>query len=156
MRFINSVIEREPVRFILAGGLNTVIVYAAYLALLPLIGYAIAYSATYVAGIFIAYYLSAQFVFRRSLRWRDAAQYPLVYVLQYGLGITLTTVLIEGAKLNPEIVPALVIIMTLPFTFLLSRRIIKRRGKVRLTPPAQNSTSTSEAKDAHFRQIATD
>jgi putative flippase GtrA len=140
MRFINSVIEREPVRFILAGGLNTVIVYAAYLALLPIVGYAVAYTVTYVAGIFISYYLSARFVFRRPLRWSDAAHYPLVYVLQYALGITLTTVLIEGGELNPEIVPVLVIIMTLPVTFLLSRRIIKRRGKARLTVPAQNST----------------
>jgi putative flippase GtrA len=156
MRFINRVIEREPVRFILAGGLNTVIVYAAYLALLPLIGYAIAYTATYVAGIFIGYYLSARFVFHRPLRWRDAAQYPLVYVLQYALGITLTTVLIEAVELNPEIVPALVIIMTLPVTFFLSRRIIKRRGKVGVSPPAQISTSTSEAKGAHFRQTAAD
>jgi hypothetical protein len=32
-------IEHEPVRFILAGSLNTVSTYAAYLALLPLIGY---------------------------------------------------------------------------------------------------------------------
>jgi putative flippase GtrA len=156
MRFINSIIEREPVRFILAGGLRTVIGYAAYLALLPLIGYAIAYTATYIAGIFIAYYLSARFVFRRPLRWRDAAQYPLVYVLQYSLGITLTTLLIEGANLNPEIVPALVIVMTLPFTFLLSRRIIKRRGKVGVAPAAHILTSTPDAKDAHFRQIATD
>ena len=42
MRFI----EREPVRFVLAGGLNTVTTYAAYLVLLPLIGYTIAYSVT--------------------------------------------------------------------------------------------------------------
>ena len=47
MRFI----EREPVRFVLAGGLNSVVTYAAYLVLLPLIGYAIAYSVTYAARV---------------------------------------------------------------------------------------------------------
>jgi putative flippase GtrA len=120
-------IEREPVRFVLAGGLNTVTVYAAYLVLLPLIGYAIAYSVTYAAGIFLSYYLSARFVFRRPLQWRHAIQYPIVYVLQYGSGITLTTLLIERVHLSAEFVPALVIAITLPFTFWLSRRIIKRR-----------------------------
>jgi hypothetical protein len=35
MRFI----KHEPVRFVLAGGLNTVTTRAAYLVLLPLIGY---------------------------------------------------------------------------------------------------------------------
>ena len=125
MRFI----EREPVRFVLAGGLNSVVTYAAYLVLLPLIGYAIAYSVTYVGGIFFAYYLSARFVFRRPLRWRHAVQYPLVYVLQYGLGITLMTAFIEGLHLHAEYVPALVIVITLPFTFWLARWIIKREKK---------------------------
>ena len=123
MRFI----EREPVRYVLAGGLNTVTTYAAYLVLLPLIGYATAYSVTYVGGIFFAYYLSARFVFRRPLRWRHAVQYPLVFVLQYGLGITLMTAFIEGLHLHAEYVPALVIVITLPFTFWLARWIIKRK-----------------------------
>jgi len=47
MRFI----KHEPVRFVLAGGLNTVTTRAAYLVLLPLIGYAIAYSVTYAARV---------------------------------------------------------------------------------------------------------
>ena len=40
MRFI----ERESVRYVLAGGLNTVTTYVAYLVLLPLIGYVAAYT----------------------------------------------------------------------------------------------------------------
>jgi len=122
MRFI----ERESVRYVLAGGLNTVTTYVAYLVLLPLIGYVAAYSVTYAAGIFFAYYLSARFVFRRPLQWQHALQYPLVYVVQYGLGIALTAALIEGLHLDAKLVPALVIILTLPFTFWLSRWIIKR------------------------------
>jgi hypothetical protein len=47
MRFI----ERESVRYVLAGGLNTVTTHATYLVLLPLIGYAIAHSATYAARV---------------------------------------------------------------------------------------------------------
>ncbi len=116
----------EPIRYLLAGGLNTATTYAVYLLLLPLIGYAVAYTVTYAGGIFFAYYLSARFVFRRPLNWRHALQYPLVYLLQYGLGITLTTLLVEGAGVNAEFVPPLVIVLTLPFTFLLSRWIIKK------------------------------
>jgi putative flippase GtrA len=131
MRFI----EREPVRFVLAGGVNTATTYAAYLLLLPLIGYALAFTVSFAAGIFFAYYLSARLVFRRPLEWRRAVQYPLVYVLQYGLGITLTTALVEGAHVNPEFAPPLVIVITLPFTFWLSRRIITRGKKNEPTDP---------------------
>lgn len=136
MRFI----EREPVRFVLAGGLNTVTTYAAYLVLLPLIGYTIAYSVDYVGGIFFGYYLNARFVFRRPLKWQHAIQYPLVYVLQYGLGITLMAALIEGLHLHAEYAPALVIVITVPFMFWLSRGIIKREKKTGFTPePSSNS-----------------
>ena len=141
MRFI----ERESVRFVLAGGLNTVTTYAVYLVLLPLTGYAIAYSVSYVVGIFFAYYLSARFVFRRPLQWRHALQYPLVYVLQYGLGITLTTALIEGLHLHAEFVPALVIVITLPFTFWMSRWIIKRKKN-----PGPSADSEGRSKRIQF------
>jgi putative flippase GtrA len=136
MRFI----EREPVRYVLAGALNTATTYAVYLLLLPLIGYAIAYSVSFAAGIFFAYYLSARLVFRCPLQWRQAVQYPMVYVLQYGLGITLTTALVEGVHVNAEFVPPLVIVTMLPFTFWLSRWIIKRGKKPGPTPdPSSNS-----------------
>jgi putative flippase GtrA len=148
MRFF----EREPVRYLLAGGLNTVTTYAAYLVLLPLTGYAIAYSMTYVAGIFFGYYLSARLVFRRPLQWRHAIQYPLVYVLQYGLGITLTTALIEGLHFHAEYVPALVIVITLPFTFWLARWIIKREKKTGFRsspPPASGLFPKLPAREGH-------
>lgn len=125
MRFI----DRESVRFVFSGGLNTVATYAVYLVLLPLAGYAIAYSVAYVGGIFFGYYLSARLVFQQPLQWRHAVQYPLVYVLQYGLGILLTAVLIEGLHLDAFYAPALVIVATLPATFLLARWIIKRDKK---------------------------
>jgi putative flippase GtrA len=124
MRFI----EREPVRYALAGGFNTAATYAAYVLLLPFVGYAVSYTVTYAAGIALAYYLSARFVFRRPLQWRRAIQYPLVYVLQYGLGITLTTGLVQRAHLDAEFAAAVAIVLTVPFTFLLSRWIIKRKN----------------------------
>jgi putative flippase GtrA len=130
MRFI----DHEPVRYVLAGGVNTAATYATYLLLLPLTGYAIAYSVSFAAGIFFAYYLSARLVFRRPVKWRHAVQYPLVYVLQYGLGMTLTMALVEGMHINAEFGPPLVIVITLPFTFWLSRWIIKRGKKTGPTP----------------------
>jgi putative flippase GtrA len=139
MRFI----EREPVRFVLAGSLNTVTTYATYLVLLPLIGYTIAYSVAYAAGILFAYYLSARFVFRRPLQWRQAVQYPLVYLAQYVLGITLMMALVQGAHVGADVAPAMVIVITLPKTFWKSRWIIKRGQR---TDSAHDASSNSETR----------
>ncbi len=119
-------IERESVRFVLAGGINAVATYAAYLLMLPVTGYALAYSITYVGGIILSYYLSARLVFRSPLRWRHAVQYPLVYIVQYALGITLTTIFIKHLHIRAELVLPLVIAIAVPITFWMTRWIIKR------------------------------
>jgi putative flippase GtrA len=143
MRFF----EREPVRYVLAGGLNTVTTYAAYVVLLPLIGYAVAYSVAYAAGILFAYYLSARFVFRRPLRWQHAVRYPLVYAAQYVLGITLMTALVKGVYLDAEFALVLVMVITLPFTFWMSRWIIKRRERGDPFPNSERGENTSVSGD---------
>jgi putative flippase GtrA len=142
-RWLIRIIDRESVRYVLAGGFNNAATYAAYLVLLPSMGYAIAYSLTYVAAIVLAYYLSARFVFRRPLQWQHAIQFPLVYVVQYGLGITLTTALIEGAQVNASIAPALVIVITVPFTFWLTRWIITRKQRSTRWPSLNPETRVS-------------
>jgi len=120
-RFISS----EFIRYIIAGGVNTVLGYIAYLLLLPLIAYTTAYTVTYIGGIVLAYYLNSHFVFRQPLHWKKAFQFPLVYIVQYLAGIFLLFVLVERLHISDVIAPALVIICTVPLTFILSRLIIK-------------------------------
>ncbi len=138
MKFIEQALARESLRYLIAGGFNTAATYAAYLLLLPLMGYAAAYTVTYIAGIFLSYFLSARFVFRRPLNWRQALQYPLVYGVQYVLGIGFTALLVEGMEIDAAIAPAFVIVLTLPFTFVLSRWIIKRKADP-IPDPSPNS-----------------
>jgi hypothetical protein len=64
MRFF----EHEPDRFVLLGGLQSHHLYAAYLVLLPLIGYAIAYSVTYAGGISFRLLPEGATRFRRPLQ----------------------------------------------------------------------------------------
>lgn len=124
-RFIRS----EFVRYAVAGGVNTVITYLAYLLLLPVMSYAAAYTLTYLAGIALAYYLNARFVFHQPLRLKSAVQFPLVYVVQYGAGIGLLAFFVETLHLSADLAPALVIAVTVPVTFILSRVIIKGRAE---------------------------
>ena len=143
-RWLTRIIDRESVRYVLAGGFNNAATYAAYLVLLPHTGYAIAYSLTYVAAILVGYYLTARFVFRGPLRWQHAIQFPLVYVVQYLLGITLTTALIEGAQVDANIAPALAIVIAVPFTFWLARWIIKRKQRSTRWPSPNSETGVNK------------
>lgn len=122
---LSAFLRSEFVRYVLAGGVSTVVTYGAYLLLLPLMNYQVAYGLTYVAGIFLGYWLNAHFVFRQPLQWRKAIQFPIVYVVQYGLTVFFLFLMVEVLQLSEQIAPAFAITPTVPFTFLLTRYLLK-------------------------------
>lgn len=71
------------------------------------------------------YYLNARFVFYEKPRIKKAIQYPVVYLVQYLVSLWLLYVLVEIFGTNKLVTPALVIVLTLPATYLMSRLIIK-------------------------------
>lgn len=119
-----SPLRGEALRFLLAGAANTAATYAAYLALLPLIGYTLAYSIAYVAGIGVSYVLNTRYVFRTTGSTRKFAIYPLVYLVQYTAGLTVLRTAVSLG--TPERLALLASIgVSVPLTFLLSRLVLK-------------------------------
>ena len=116
----------EFVRFIFFGAINTGITFVMYVFLLRFLSYEIAYTISYAAGILISYWLNAKFVFQEPLRIGRALQYPLVYLVQYLLGLVLLFLLVEVAHVSKIVAPLLIAVLTLPVTFLLSRYMIRR------------------------------
>jgi hypothetical protein len=98
--------RREFILFLLAGGINTALTYGLYLLLLLVMSYPFAYTGSYVAGIFLSYYLNARFVFREPLSLAKALKYP-----------------------NKKIAPLVIVVVTVPATFVMSRYIIRGRKK---------------------------
>jgi putative flippase GtrA len=123
MRFIN----REFSRFIFWGGVNTLCGYLVYALLLLFLQYLVAYTITYALGILVSYYLNSRFVFRREVGWRKAVQYPLVYLVQYLLGTGSLYLLVRVLRVNKLLAPVIVILLTVPLTYLMGRRIIRGR-----------------------------
>ena len=131
-KFINS----EFLRYLIVGGTNTAISFLIYQVLRLLIPYQVAYTIAYLCGIPISYFLNSRFVFHQPLHWKKALQFPLTYVAQYFVGIALLSVWVEVLHISEVIAPLLVVICTVPVTFVISRLIIKGRNP----HPAQSST----------------
>ena len=122
-------VRGEFARFLVAGAINTVITFALFEALRRVIPYLAAYSIAYASGIALSYVLNAGFVFRRRKTIASALRFPLVYVVQYAMGVGLLWVLVDVAKLNESFALLLVIAASIPVTFLLSRLIVTRHGR---------------------------
>ena len=115
----------EFLKFLFFGGLNTLSSYALYTVLQLIFAYPAAYTASYIWGIFFSYFLNSRYVFRAEMQVRKAVQYPLVYLVQYLMGLGLLFFMVEIIHVNKLFAPILIIFITLPITFVLSRGIIK-------------------------------
>lgn len=112
-------------RFIAAGGINTVLTYIIYAALVIAVPYQVAYGVSYAAGIGMSYLLNARFVFRKKYSLQTFFRYPFVYLVQYLLGSFLLYVSVDILSFDKYAAPFIVIVITTPLTFVLCRFIIK-------------------------------
>lgn len=121
----------DKLRFVLAGGSTTAVSYALYLLLLALdLPPTPAYVIAYIAGIGWSYAVNALWVFRAPMHWRSFFRYPLVYLVQAVASVALFKLLIGPLAVAPWLAPLVVVVATIPLTYVLSRAIITRR------PPA--------------------
>lgn len=114
-------------RFLLSGALNTAVTYLIYLALLQLIPYIFAYTVSYAGGIAMAFFLNRMFVFKTHRGLKSLLLFPLVYLVQYCVGLIVAVVWVEGLELPRSLAPIASIIVTIPITFILSRAVFARK-----------------------------
>ena len=108
-------------RFLVAGATNTLLTYGLYLLLLGPLGHRLAYALAYAAGIVLAYVLGRGFVFKRHAGWRSVLLTPIIYLLQFCVGLLIVETWITALGLRAELAPLVAIAATLPLTFVLSR-----------------------------------
>jgi putative flippase GtrA len=118
--------ERGSVpRFLIAGLVNTGVSYVAYLLLLRVAPYRTAFTIAFLFGILFSYALQSRFVFRRQAGWRSFSRFPFVYVAQYLAGLGLVSLLVEWWAVPAWLAPLLVLAVTIPLTYVLTRAVFK-------------------------------
>lgn len=120
-------IHGEFFRFLVVGGANTVSTYLLFLLLLAFFPYLIAYSLAYCVGVVVSYFLNSYFVFRRPFSLATFLAFPVVYVVQYGLGALILWLLVDRAGVAPQLAMAGSIGLTIPVTFLMSRFVLRKK-----------------------------
>lgn len=109
----------------LSGGLNTLVTYLLYLLLLQDLGARQSYSLAFASGIALAYVLGRVFVFRQPARAGRSRYFPLIYLLQYLLGLLVVHAWVEWLGWPPALAALASICLTVPLTFVLSRWVFQ-------------------------------
>lgn len=115
-------------RFLVSGAANTALTYLVYLLLLNWLPYWLSYSISYASGILLAYVLYRFFVFRRSGGRMGVVLVAGVYALQYLAGLALVHLWVVWLSGPEFLAPAFAIVLLIPLTYLLNRKVFSRRG----------------------------
>lgn len=115
------------IRFVFSGGFNTAVTYLAYLALLTVWPYWVAYTATYALGIMMAYVVNRYWVFRQHRGALSVVLLPMIYVGQYAIGMLVVWAWVSVAGLDARWAPLASIAITVPITYVLSRLVFTTR-----------------------------
>ncbi|MFD2703137.1 GtrA family protein [Paenibacillus shunpengii] len=127
--WLTKLISKEFFKFVISGGINTLVTYIFYLLLLMFLGYSLSYTISYVSGIFLSYYLNSVFVFKEKISFIKFLKFPVVYLIQYLINIVMVYLFVEKLQVSPLLVPLIVIIISMPITFVISKLIIKGKGR---------------------------
>ncbi|MFC5430194.1 GtrA family protein [Paraburkholderia denitrificans] len=96
--------------------------------LIRFMNYNLAYAICYVIGIVVSYWFNLKFVFKESGSVLKFALYPLVYLIHYVVGAAVLNVFVSTLGGAKEYGPVVVVIVTLPVTYILSRVVLTRNG----------------------------
>lgn len=121
--------ENRLLRFVIGGGLNTAVTYGIFLLGNLVMPYQTAYLIAYLIGIAFSYFFNSLVVFKAPLSIRKFLAFPLVYVVQYLVSALLLEVSVKVLGVPVAYAPLLIIVITIPLTFVLSRFILARERK---------------------------
>lgn len=103
-------------RFLLAGGLNTLLTGLVLSLLALVISPQVAYPIVFLAGVFLAIYLADKMVYGVRMDTRSKVSYAVLYVAVFGVGWLVMHVLLDAGL--PNQYSGAVVLVTAPLTFL--------------------------------------
>ncbi|WP_327306782.1 GtrA family protein [Streptomyces sp. NBC_01298] len=114
----------QIIRFGLVGGVNTGTFFLLYLVLHPWMPYFAAYSLAFVLAMVGSFFMNTYFTYRTRPTWKKFLLFPLTNITNYVIQSAGLYALVTWAGMNTKIAPLVAAVVAIPFTFVLSRKIL--------------------------------
>ena len=114
---------RYGVRYLIAGGVNTIVTYIVYLLLLTPVGYRIAYFLAFILGIGLSFVLLRRLVFSRPGKPFALLYVGLSHVAQLVLGWLVIEFWVVWMQQSQRLAPLVAVGVSVPLMFLIQRWI---------------------------------
>lgn len=123
MRFIN----KEFLKFIVVGGLNTAIYYIIFLLCLHLLSvhYFFAHIVAVVISIVCSFFLNSKYTYNVKPTWNKFLYFPLTQLVNIVVTMFLLLLLVESLQVSSQLAPLAALVVTIPLTFFITGRVLK-------------------------------
>ncbi|SEN15073.1 GtrA family protein [Actinacidiphila rubida] len=125
----------QILRFVLVGVVNTATFYGCYRLLLPALPYFAAYTLAFLVSMAGSFLMNTYFTYRTRPSWRKFALFPLTNVTNYLVQSAGLFALVDWLGMSEKAAPLVAAAVAVPFTYLLSRRILVPPGARRAPAP---------------------
>ena len=115
----------QLMRFVVVGGINTVVTGAIFLALSTVVAPALAYTVAFAAGVIFALTVTPRFVFSERTAPSRRAIYGAWYLVVYLVGLGVVYVVHDVLGLDRWIIVAVTVPTTAVLGFLGARRLFQ-------------------------------
>ncbi|WP_085991072.1 GtrA family protein [Oceanobacillus senegalensis] len=118
--------NKEFVRFVVVGVINTINYYVLYLFLLKVIGvfYLPSHFAATIISMYISYFLNVYFTYKVKPSFQSILMFPLTQVVNVGVQGMLLLIFVELWGIPNIVAPFFAAVFTIPVTFYVTRRIL--------------------------------
>ena len=124
---INKLINSEVIRFIIVGFINTFNYYIIYLFFIHIlsINYLISHILAFLISMVGSFFLNSYITYRSKPSLKKFLQFPLTYVVNISVTTLSIYILVDIMGLNETISPLIASLVAIPFTFIISKKILK-------------------------------
>jgi putative flippase GtrA len=141
---IRTLLAREQVRFLLVGGVNTLVGYGFFALFLTFAGYLVSLYLSYAVAVSVAFVLHRRFTFRVSGNVVvDFVRFVGVYVISLAVNTVVLPLLVEVAGLHPLGAQAIALLITTLISYVGHKWFSFRRS----TPPPQPTSASNHPQD---------
>lgn len=123
MTFMN----REFIKFVVVGGINTAVYYLCYL--IGLHGLNLHYLVAHVIAIVISvvgsFFLNSYYTYKVRPTWKKFFLFPLTQLVNITVTAILLIILVDFLHLNRNLAPLAAVVVTIPITFIVTGRVLK-------------------------------
>lgn len=121
-----GIINKEVIKFVIVGFINTFNYYILYLIFIFLFKY---YLAAHILAFLISmvgsFFMNSYFTYQTKPTLRKFLQFPLTYLVNITVSTSTLFILVDMLHFNKKVSPLMASVIAIPFTFIVSRKILK-------------------------------